>query len=185
MSAHDHVDFRALVDYWLGELGAEAEAEADEHLLACEKCGARFDEVAALAGGIREGFARGTLHAFVTEGFVRRLGERGIRLREYRIPRNGSVNCTVHSQDELFVARFEAPLEGVTRVDAIREEPRPSKIYQDVPFDPASGTVLMMPRTATIREMPSHRARVRLVSVEGMVERVLGEYTFNHTRGSS
>lgn len=185
MSAHDHVDFRTLVDYWLGELGAEAEPEADEHLLACEICGARFDEVIALAGGIREGFARGRLHAFVTDGFVRRLGEQGIRVHEYRIPRNGSVNCTVHPQDELLVARLEASLEGVTRVDAIREEPGPLMVFHDVPFDPASGTVLMIPRTATIREMPSHRARVRLVSVEGMVERVLGQYTFHHTRDSS
>jgi hypothetical protein len=185
MSAHDHVDFRTLVDYWLGEVGTEAEAEADEHLLACEKCGARFDEVIALAGGIREGFARGRLHAFVTDGFVRRLGEQGIRVHEYRIPRNGSVNCTVHPQDQLLVARLEASLEGVTRVDAVREEPGPLKVFHDVPFDPGSGTVLMIPSIATLREMPSHSARVRLVSVEGEIKRVLGEYTFHHTRYSS
>lgn len=184
MTMHGHVDFETLAQYWLGELGEEAEAAADEHLLGCDRCGARFDEVVAFAGGIREAFARGTLHAFVTEGFVRRLGEQGIRVHEYRVPRNGSVNCTILPEDKLVVARMEAPLEGVTRVDAIRDVEGQSKVFHDVPFDPASGTVVLVPRIATIREMPSHRAHVRLVSVEGTVERVLGEYTFNHTRRS-
>jgi hypothetical protein len=185
MMMHAHLNFSALVDYWLGELDEEAEAMADEHLLACEKCGACFDEVVALANGIREGFARGTVHAFVTDRFVHRLEEQGIHVREYRVPRNGSVNCTVNANDQVLVARLEALLHGVTRVDVIREEPGPPQVYHDVPFDSASGTVLLMPRMATIRAMPSHIARVRLVSVEEQGERVLGEYVFNHMRSPS
>ena len=181
---HGHMDFETLVRYWLGELGEEAEAAADEHLLGCDACGASLDDAVALAGGIREAFSRGTVHAFVTDGFVRRLGEQGIRVREYRVPRNGSVNCTLLSEDKLLVARMEAPLEGVTRVDAIQEVGGNTRVLHDNPFDPALGIVVLVPRTATIRAMPSHSARVRLVSVEGAVERVLGDYTFHHVHGA-
>lgn len=42
-----------------------------------------------------------------------------MRIREYRLPPNGSVNCTVAPDDELLVTRLEAPLEGVERLDAV------------------------------------------------------------------
>lgn len=180
-----HLDFETLVRYWLGELDEEAEAGVDEHLLGCDRCGALFDDVAALADGIGEAFARGGLHAFVTEGFVRRLGEQGVRMRVYRVPPDGSVNCTISPDDRFVVSRLEAPLEGVTRVDAIVDVEGRSTVFHDIPFDAVSGSVVHLPRAETLREMPSHRARFRLVAVDGTVERVLGTYLFNHTRHPS
>lgn len=185
MSRREHVDLETLVAYWLGELDGEAEAGVDEHLLGCDRCGARLDEVVALAGGIREAFARGALQAFASEGFVRHLDGQGIPMRQYRIPPNGSVNCTILPGDRFVVARMEAPLEGVTRVDAIYDVAGQTRTFRDIPFDPARGTVVLLPGAATLREMPSHRASIRLVSVEGTVERELGTYTFNHTRHTS
>lgn len=182
MKRREHADFQTLVRYWLGELDEDAEAGIDEHLLGCDRCGRQFDVLVGLADGIREAFARGTLHAFVTEGFVRRLDEQGTRIREYRVAHDGSVNCTLLPDDRFVVARMEVPLGNVSRVDAILEVEGQSRTYHDVPFDTARGTVVLVPRAATLREMPSHRARIRLVSVEGTAERVLGTYTFNHTR---
>jgi hypothetical protein len=181
MTTQGHADFETLVRYWLGELDGNAEADVDEHLLGCDRCGRRLDDLVALAGGIREAFARGMLHAFVSEGFARRLGGHGA-LREYRVPRDGSVNCTVLPEDRFVVARMEAPLEDVARVDAIMDMEGRSQAFRDVPFDAASGTVVLVSRTATLREMPSHQARFRLVAVDGATERELGTYTFNHTR---
>ena len=182
MKEREHVDFETLVAYWLGELGETAEADVDEHLLGCDRCGARLDEVVALAGGIGEAFARGAVQAFASEDFVRQLDAQGVPMREYRVPRNGAVNCTILPEDRFVVARMEAPLEGVTRVDAIYDLEGQSRTFHDVPFDPADNSVVLLPRPATLRQMPSHRARIRLVSVEGTVERELGTYTFNHTR---
>jgi hypothetical protein len=182
MTARGHADFETLVRYWLGELDANAGAGVDEHLLGCGRCGREFDAVVALAGGIREAFARGTLHAFVAEDFARRLDEDGARVREYRVPRDGSVNCTVLPEDRFVVARMEASLEGVARVDAILDVGGQSQAFRDIPFDAAHGAVVLVSRTATLREMPSHQARFRLVAVEGATERELGTYTFNHTR---
>lgn len=182
MTMRGHADFDTLVRYWLGELDGEAEAAVDEHLLACDRCGRAFDDVVALGSAVREAFARGRLHAFVTEGFVRRLDEQGGRIREYRVAPGGSVNCTLLPGDRFVVAHLEAPLEGVGRVDAIWDAQGKSQAFRDVPFDAAHGTVVLVSRTETVRELPSHRARVRLVAVDGEAERALGTYTFDHTR---
>jgi hypothetical protein len=101
-------------------------------------------------------------------------------LREYRVARNGSVNCSVGPQDQLLISRLEAPLEGVSRVDAAAEGPDGSHVFRDIPFDSRTGTVMFTPGTEAIRRIPAHRYRVRLVAVEGEVERVIGDYTFNH-----
>jgi hypothetical protein len=182
MTTHEHLGLDALLDYWLGELDPAREAAVDNHLLACDGCGAQLDGIISLSQAVRDTFEAGTVHAFVSDAFVRRLEECGVQVREYRVPRNGSVNCTILPGDQLLVARMEAPLEGVTRVDAIRDGEGGTMVFRDVPFDPAAGVVLLVPRTETIRAMPSHRARVRLIAVEGTQERELGQYTFDHSR---
>jgi len=173
---------RALVEYWLGELGEADEARLDEHLLGCAHCSARLGELVALAGGIRDAFRQGALQVFVSDAFVKRLAAQGVRLREYRVPRNGSVNCTVTPEDELLVSRLEAPLADVSRVDIVVHPPGlPAEVRQDVPFDPARGEVLFTPNLAQLRAMPSHRLRLELIAVDDAGERLIGEYTFNHT----
>jgi hypothetical protein len=180
MSPAGHLDAGTLLQYWLAELDPAREAAVDRHLLACEGCGAALDQIISLSGAVRETFEAGTVHAFVSDAFVRGLAGCGVRIREYHVPRNGSVSCTILPGDQLLVARLEAPLEGVTRLDAIVESPE--GVFRDIPFDAARGVVMLLPRTASLREMPSHVARVRLIAVDGTAERVLGEYTFNHTR---
>jgi len=176
------VAFPALVEYWLGELNEAAEARLDEHLLGCGACSERLAGIVALADGIRAAFAHGKVRAFVTEAFVQRLAERGVRLREYRVPRNGSINCSVAPEDEQLIARLEAPLAGVKRLDAIAYPPgAPEEVFHDIPFDAASGAVVLASRIEHVRMLPSHHYRVRLVGVDDRGEHVIGDYTFNHT----
>ncbi|MDZ5461717.1 RNA polymerase sigma factor, partial [Azohydromonas lata] len=49
--------------------------------------------------------------------FVERLAAQGLRLREYRVPCNGSVNCSAAPQDEVLVGRLQVALQGVRRLD--------------------------------------------------------------------
>lgn len=175
------IGFSALTEYWLDELDEAAEARIDEHLFGCQECGAKLDEIIALAGGVRAAFDQGAMQAFVTDAFVKRLAEQNVRVREYRVPRNGSVNCSVAPEDEVLVARLEAPLAGVVRVDAISYLAQaPPEVFRDILFDPASGEVVITPKIAQIRAMPPHRYRIELVAVDAKGERVIGEYTFNH-----
>lgn len=176
------LDERTLLEYWLDELPEDAEAAIDEHLLGCGHCSARLAGLVALGGALKDVYRRGQAHAFVSEAFVRRLAGQGLRVREYRLPRNGSVDCTVAPEDDLVVSYLEAPLENVKRVDVVIHPPGlPAEVQQDVPFDPASGEVVMSANVPQLRAMPSHRLRLELVAVDDQGRRVLGEYTFNHS----
>lgn len=174
------LEFETLVEYWLGECGPEDAARIEEHYLGCGHCSARLDEVAALAGAVRGAFERGRFGTFVSSQFARRLEEKGVRVREYRVPRNGSVNCTLAAADQVLLGRMQVPLAGVRRVDAVLQGPFDARL-EDVPFDAASGEVLMAPSVALVRTLPAHRQVVRLLSVDEGGERLLGEYTFNHS----
>lgn len=171
-----HADAATLVAYWLGELDEARESALEEHYLGCEECSTRLGEIEALAAGVKRAFANGRVLAVLSPTFAERLQSAGVRVREYRVPRNGSVNCTVTPEDQMLLSRLQAPLEGVGRVDLVVGDLR----LEDVPFDAARGEVVMTPGTENVRARPAHREVARLVAVEAGGDRVLGEYTFNH-----
>lgn len=184
-----HADLATLLSYWLGELDESREAALEEHYLGCAECSARLGEVEALATGVRRAYSRGLVHAIVTPGFVEQLRSRGLRIREYHVALNGSVNCSLGPDDQALFGHLHAPLAGVDRVDAIFENvvspakagaQSPNRI-EDVPFDAAAGEVVLAPSVERLREMGTHRHAVRLVAVGVDGERVIGDYTFNHS----
>jgi len=178
-----HPDWDALVDYWLGDTDAAATEAIDAHLLQCDTCGSAFDEVVALAQGVKAAFAHGAVPSMVSTAFVERLKAGGRRVREYHVPRNGSVVCSVAPDDEVLISHMAVPLHGVTRLDAeftLSFLPGPPERAHDIPFDTAAGAVVMLPKLAEVRQHPSHRMVVRLLAVDGAGERELGHYTFNH-----
>ena len=163
-------------------LAEAAEARIGEHLLGCGECSGRLAGLVALGDAIRDVFRHGVVRAFVTEAFVGRLAEQGLRVREYRVPRNASVECTVAPEDDLVVSRLEAPLAGVGRLDLVIHAPGlPEQVREDIPFDPARGEVVISVNMPQLRAMPSRRLRFELVAVDDAGKRLIGEYTFNHT----
>jgi hypothetical protein len=119
----------------------------------------------------------------VSPAFIERLKAAGRRVREYRVPCNGSVLCCVDAGDEVLVSRLAVPLEEVGRLDAIVEAsfaPGQTVRINDIPFDPSAGEVMMVPRLAEVREQPDHELVVRLMDVHDAGERELGHYTFLH-----
>ncbi len=177
------VPLAALVEYWLGELEAAREEDVERHLFGCGECCAALQRIVELAGGIRALVRRGAVAAVVTPGFVEALGAAGLRLREYRVARNGSVHCTVAPDDDLLVSRLQAPLAGVERLDLVTVEGEgaaPLRL-RDIPFSAAAGEVVVVPRIDRIRALGVSTETVRLVAVESGGERVLGEYRFVHT----
>lgn len=178
-----HPSFDDLLHYWFGDVDEAATNAIDAHLFGCDACGAQVDRIAALARGVRDAFAAGLLGAVVSPRFVDRLAERGLRVREYRVPLNGSVNCTVAGEDDVLVGRLQVPLQGVQRLDAATDVTPggDTEWLRDIPFDAASGEVVFMSRLAEVRRMPAHEMRVRLLSVEGQGLREIGHFTFRHT----
>jgi len=180
---HDHPSIDGLLDYWLHDSDAAATEAIDEHLMQCEPCGRALDELVALGDGVRAAFRSGAVSAMASDAFLKRVVGRGVQVREYRLPRNGSVNCTVAPEDELLVAHLETPLRGVERLDAVVTlsfEPDVEHRLQDVPFDAQAGEVLWLPKFDLVRNAPAHTAEVTLLSVDAGGARELGRYTFRH-----
>ena len=181
--APNHPSIEALLDYWLDDSDAAATEAIDEHLMQCEACGRALDDLVALGDGVRAAFRSGAVSAMASDAFLQRVVDHGGQVREYRLPHNGSVNCTVGPDDELLVAHLETPLQDVDRLDAVVTlsfEPDVQHRLQDVPFDARAGEVLWMPKFGLIRNAPAHTAEVTLLSVDAGGAHELGRYTFHH-----
>jgi hypothetical protein len=182
-SCRSPLEWHALLAYRLGELDPDSEARIEEHYLGCARCSRRLELLTALAREVRALARSSGVSAVINPQFVRRLSERGLRVREYRVPRNGSVNCTVAPADDFVVARLEAPLGGVTRLDLIDVDPDGGTAmrHEDIPFVADDDGVVISPSIDVLRSLPATTLRMRLLAVDASGERTLGEYTFNHT----
>jgi Putative zinc-finger len=171
-----------LLQYWLGELDEAHESRLDEHLFACSACSGRLGALVDLGAAIRSEFSSGTLNVVVPEPFIRRVKEAGLRVREYTLDPGGSVACTVTPDDDLVVAYLHAPLRDVRRLDVLIDDTTSGKHRaNDVAFDPAANGLVAVTSTAYLRTLGYSQQRVRLVTVDGADERVIGDYTFNHS----
>jgi hypothetical protein len=170
-----------LLAYWLGEVDEAAESRLEEHLFACAACSERLRTIAGLGAAIRNELLRGDFAFVLPAAFIGRLKDSGLRVREYDIEPGGSVNCTVTPEDDLVVAHMRAPLRDVRRLDLlIRDSIAGSMRASDVAFDPSADGLTLVPSVAFLRTLRNARQRVRLVAVDGVEERVIADYTFNH-----
>lgn len=181
-TCHSPLDWDSLLAYWLGELDPEREAGIEEHYLGCNACSQRLELLAAMARELRALAGNSGVDLVVSDAFVRRLSKKGLRVREYRVPPNGSVNCTVMPGDDFVVAHLEARLDGVQRVDMVYlDRDGADQIrHEDIPFIPRSGAVVLSTCVDTLRAMPETTLRLRLLAVGNDGERNLGEYRFHH-----
>ena len=177
----NHLDLPALAEYWLGNLADDA---VEEHLLACAECTARLEWVARMAKGVTEVVRRGNLAWMLTPEFVARLTNDGLRIRTYAPPLNGGVQCTVTPQDELLMARLRADLSQTPRLDLLVTGGEGELRYrvEDLAFKPSADAEIVLSQPMEFaRSVKQDVMKVQLVSVEPGGERVLGEYTFNHS----
>jgi hypothetical protein len=179
------IDAAVLADYWLAALAKPEEESVEEHLLACDRCGARLREVIALAEGIRNLAREGSLRMVVGDAFLKRAVEEGLRVRQYAPPPGGGVECTVTAEDDILIGRLAANLSGAKRVDlCVCDERGVEQLrLQDIPFDSGAGSVVYQESITFAKAAPTNKIIVRLVALDDAgAERLLGEYTFNHTR---
>lgn len=185
MSCLTAIDPAVLADYWVGALEGPEEEAAEEHLLACDECGARLREVIALADGVRSLAREGSLRMVVSDSFLRLAAEEGLRVREYAPPRGGGVQCTVTAEDDLLIARFAADLSGAKQVDlCLCDETGQERLrLPDIPVHSDAGGIAYQESITWAKAAPSHTMIARLVARDDAGrERLLGEYTLHHTR---
>lgn len=179
------IDPAVLMDYWLAALPSLEEEAVEEHLLTCDRCGDRLRETIALAEGLRTLARSGSLVVVVNDAFVQHARAAGRRVREYAPPAGGSVQCTVAADDDFLVADLAADLSGVTRVDlswcdrAGLERLR----MTDIPVGADTGRVICQQSISFAKASGDDTMIARLLAVDAQgAERLIGEYTFHHTR---
>jgi hypothetical protein len=179
----EHPSIEQLLAYWLDDVDAATIDAIDAHLMQCDDCGQALDAVLALGDAVREALRAGEVKMMASDAFVQRLQARGLKVREYRLPHNGSVDCTVAPDDQLLVARLEAPLHGVEQLDLLVQlstEPGVRQHLHDEPFDPQAGAVLHIANLADVRRLPAHTMQLTLLAAAPGDTREVGRYTFNH-----
>lgn len=182
-TCHSPLTWDTLLTYWLGELDPDIASHTEEHYLGCAVCSHRLEQLTSLAHAVRALTLRSGVSVIINEQFVRKLSESGRTVREYRVPLNGSVNCTVSPADDFVVARLEAPLDGVARLDMVTfiNNDQIAMRQEDIPFIAESGGVVFVTNITELRALPASTVRVRLLAIDNNGERTLGEYRFNHT----
>ena len=171
-----------LFEYWLGELDEERSLRVEEHVFACAACTQRLAAIVDLGAAIRAELLRGAFSFVTSAPFIRRIKEAGWQVREYDLPAGGSVACTVTRDDDFVVSYLRAPLQDVRRLDVLIDDTTSGKHRaNDVAFDPEAGTLASVTSTAYLKTLGHSQQRVRLVAVDGVEERVIADYTFNHS----
>ena len=171
-----------VLEWWAGELEASDARRVERHLLSCGSCSARAELLPAVAEGLRSLVRKGRVPAVLSPIVVERLQRDGRRIREYRVAPGGSVQCTVAPDDDVVLARLAVDLAGVARVDLVRRvNDEPEVRLVDLPFDPAAVELIFAPPTDVLVASPAGVERMRLLAVGPQGDRLLGEYTFNHT----
>jgi hypothetical protein len=185
VSCSNPIDAAVLADYWLAALASSEEEAVEEHLLACDRCGARFREVIAIAEGVRNLAREGCLRMIVSDAFLERAAEEGLRVRQYAPPLGGGVQCTVTAEDDILIGRLAANLSGAKRVDlCICDERGVEQLrLPDIPVHPNASSVIYQESITFAKAAATQKMIARLVAFdETGAGRLLGEYTFNHTR---
>ena len=178
------IDVAVLMDYWRAALEPSQEETVETHLFDCDACGDRLRQMIALAEGLRDLARSGTLRVVVGTGFAPHAAGEGRQVREYTATPGESVQCTVSADDDFLVARLVADLSGAERVDlSVSLAGIEIGRMQDVPMNADTGSVVYQESIDFARTEPSNSMQMRLLAVDAAGgERLLGEYTFHHTR---
>jgi hypothetical protein len=172
-----------LSEYWLEELEPQQEEQVEEHLLGCDACSRDLQDLVGLIEAIRGITRKGLVRVVVSETFLDRLRSDGLKIRQYSVKPGHSVACTITDKDDLVLARLAADLKGARRVDLAQCDAEGIEVMRirDIPLITDNNEVVLSAATNTLRALGEESMRFRLVAVDDAEERVLGEYTFNHT----
>src|SRR5262249_58531456 len=114
--------------------------------------------------------------------FLDAASREGLGRRQDRGPAGGRVDCTVTAEDDLLVGRLQGDFRGVSRLDVVlQEEGRPDHRVPDVPVRPDAGELIVAQAMPAARAWGTTRIRFRLLARDTDGERLVGEYTFDHT----
>jgi hypothetical protein len=135
------IPYETLVAMWTGELPAEETDSLEEHLFSCDGCADRSHRLGLLVTELR--FRH--LPDVISHAHRARLVDVGVRVLNTEVPPGVHVNAFFGGDLDLLVHVLHADLTDAARVDLemVSHDGVPLIRYDNVPFDPATGEVLV------------------------------------------
>jgi hypothetical protein len=168
--------FESLVALFVGELD-EAEAESvTEHVFACDTCA---DLCARLAGVVHA--LRDTIPMVISHAHRDRLVVRGVRVRVTSVEPNLPARARFTPEVDLLVFALRGDLSHADRVDVDIVSPSgsPSYALEDVPFNRATGEVLIACQRHFEGMFPGDPT-FRVHALEAGQQRAVGDFLVIH-----
>ncbi len=176
------IEFVDIVDYWTGDLPRTTTEAIEEHMFTCAECAHQLAEGEALARGIAAVVREGRFHAIVTDAFLNRLAQDGVRIRMYAVEPGDVVPCSVWADDDLIVTRIRADFAGVASVTLVTRIASGEEISRlsDVAVRPGQREIINAISASLIRPLPSTRLQLIVTARAESGERTLGDYVLEH-----
>jgi hypothetical protein len=174
------MDLDVLARLACGDLDAEEERAAEEHVLDCTPCARVLEGLCVVREAVRQMVVRGggMVHVPVTPAAVARLEADGLVTRRYVLAPGAAVPCTVGADDVFTLVTLELDVTGVARVDL---QIGPVRLAE-VPFDAAGGRLAWIAPAARVRQLPTMKIPVRAFAVDpDGGERTIAECVLEHT----
>jgi hypothetical protein len=173
----EHPPFEKLVALWAAELSEDEAAPIDEHLFACDRCAARSEELARLVGGLRE-----LIPLVISHALRDRLVQSGKRVRVLSVEPDISERAQFTPEVDVFVFALRGDLSRAERVDVemVSASGSPRYHLEQVPFDRATGEVLVACQARYEGMFPANDPVFRVHAIVGGERKHVGDYVVQH-----
>ena len=151
-------------------------------MFTCAACARQLAEGATLARGIAAVARDGRFHSIVTDAFLNRLAQDGVRIRMYAVEPGDVVPCSVWADDDLIVTRIRADFAGVASVTLVTRIASGEEISRisDIAVQPGQREIIAAIAASLIRPLPSTRLQLIVTARAEGGERTLGDYVLQH-----
>jgi hypothetical protein len=176
------VSEQMLLDYWVNDLPDEAERDRIEtHLFECGDCSARLEQLAALGPALATLLREGRIAGIISRTILNRLQREGAHVRMFSLVPGETVPCAIFPGDDLVVTALRADFSGIDGLTLSVTKAGGSLFaqFEDVPAPGARGEVLWATPASVVKEMPSMRLEISLVST-GATRAEIGRYVLEH-----
>lgn len=171
------ISHQTLVALWTGELSEEEAGPLEEHLFECDPCSEASRRLGLLITEIRA-----HLPGILTHAHRARLADAGMRIHNTEVRAGIDARAFFAPDIDLLVHVLHADLAGVDRVDLelVLGEGPPVIAFEDVPFDPVSGEVLVACQRHFQAMFPTIDPTMRVIAHKGDTRWQVGLYFVRH-----
>jgi hypothetical protein len=170
------VPYEKLVALWTGELAAEDARLVEEHLFECDPCAAASQRLGLLITELR-----GHLPGVISHAHRERLAAAGLRIFNTEVQPGVDARAFFARDLDLMVHVLHGELAEAERVDLeFIHEGAELLRFENVPFDPVSGEVLIACQRHFEAMFPTFDPAIHVIAHKGEARWQVGSYVVHH-----